>query len=108
MKLDRLEALVTQAGLPVGETVALFAAMLSIPTDGRYPPLALKAQRQKERTLELFAAGARQLVPGRNRSCFSLKTCTGATPRAGSAPSVSSIVFRTHGCSMVLHLSTRI
>ena len=56
-KLDRLEALVTQARLPVEETMALFAAMLSIPVDGRYPPLALNAQRQKERTLALFAEG---------------------------------------------------
>jgi class 3 adenylate cyclase/tetratricopeptide (TPR) repeat protein len=56
-KLDRLEALVTQARLPVEETVALFAAMLSIPVNGRYPPLALNAQRQKDRTLALFAEG---------------------------------------------------
>ena len=56
-KLDRLEALVTQARLPVEETMALFAAMLSIPVDGRYPPLAINAQRQKERTLALFAEG---------------------------------------------------
>jgi predicted ATPase len=56
-KLDRLEALVTQARLPLGETMALFAAMLSIPIDGRYPPLTLNAQRQQDRTLSLFAEG---------------------------------------------------
>jgi hypothetical protein len=53
VKLDRLEALLAQAGLPVQESAPLFATMLSIPTEERYPPLTLSAQRQKERTLEL-------------------------------------------------------
>ncbi len=56
-KLDRLEALVAQAGLPLEETAALFAALLSIPTDDRYPPLSLSPQAQREQTLELFAQG---------------------------------------------------
>ena len=57
VKLERLEALVTQTGLPLDEAVPLFAVMLSIPTDDHYPPLAQTPQRQKERTLELFAQG---------------------------------------------------
>jgi class 3 adenylate cyclase/tetratricopeptide (TPR) repeat protein len=56
-KLDRLEALVTQVGLPIEEAVPLFAAMLSIPAADRYPALTLNPQRQKDRTLELFAEG---------------------------------------------------
>jgi len=56
-KLERLEVLVTQTGLPLEETVPLFAAMLSISTEGRYPPLSLPPERQKERILELFAQG---------------------------------------------------
>jgi predicted ATPase len=56
-KLEQLEALVAQTGLPLEETVALFAAMLSVPTDDRYPALGLSPQRQKDRTLELFAQG---------------------------------------------------
>ena len=39
-KLDKLEALLAQGTERVGEVAPLIAAMLSIPTDGRYPPLA--------------------------------------------------------------------
>jgi len=56
-KLHRLEALITQMGLPQEETALVFAEMLSIPTNDRYPPLPLTPQHQKERTLELFTQG---------------------------------------------------
>jgi class 3 adenylate cyclase/predicted ATPase/energy-coupling factor transporter ATP-binding protein EcfA2 len=57
VKLDRLEALLAQADLPVEESTPLFATMLSMPIDDRYPPLTLSAQRQKERTIALYAQG---------------------------------------------------
>jgi hypothetical protein len=70
VKLDRLEALLAQAGLPVEESTPLFATMLSLPIDDRYPPLTLSAQRQKERTLELYAQGLVNLgsAPKLNRT----------------------------------------
>ena len=37
---------------PRSEDAALFADMLSIPNDGRYPTLDLTAQQQRQRTLE--------------------------------------------------------
>jgi predicted ATPase len=55
-KLDRLETLLAQAGLPVAEVAPLFAALLSIPSDDRYAPLRLSPERQKERTMEALVA----------------------------------------------------
>jgi class 3 adenylate cyclase/predicted ATPase len=52
-KLDKLEALLRQSTSDhLDETVPLFAALLSIPTGQRYPPLEMTPQRQKEKTLE--------------------------------------------------------
>jgi class 3 adenylate cyclase len=51
-KLAKLEALLAQATADVAGAAPLFAELLAIPTAGRYPPLGLSPQRQKERTLE--------------------------------------------------------
>jgi class 3 adenylate cyclase/predicted ATPase len=51
-KLDKLEALLAQGTVRVGEVAPLLAAMLSIPIDGRYPPLAHGPERQRELTIE--------------------------------------------------------
>ena len=50
-KLDKLEALLAQGTERVGEVAPLLAAMLSIPTVGRYPPLAHGPERQRELTV---------------------------------------------------------
>src|SRR5262245_5448739 len=50
VKLDRLEAFVTQLTEKSGEIVALLAALMSIPTGARYSPLNLTPQQQKNRT----------------------------------------------------------
>ena len=56
-KLHKLEQMLAQYRLPLAETVPLFAALLSLPLpDGRYPPLALTPQRQKQKTLEALLA----------------------------------------------------
>ncbi len=52
VRLDKLEAHLKVLGLDDPERLALFASLLSIPTEGRVPPLALSPQRQKEKTLE--------------------------------------------------------
>ena len=50
-KLDKLDALLAQtATLP--HDAALFAEMLSVPNDGRYPALQLTPQQRRQRTLE--------------------------------------------------------
>src|SRR5262249_20906637 len=51
VKLEKLEALLRRRTTSLEEVVSLFAALLSIPTDGRYPPPDPEPQRRKERTL---------------------------------------------------------
>jgi class 3 adenylate cyclase len=53
-RLDRLEALLARSTDRLHEAVPLVAALLSIPTGERYPPLELSPQRQKQRTLEVL------------------------------------------------------
>src|SRR6516164_2574350 len=53
-RLDKLEAVLAQA--TNGEAVPLLAALLSLPTDGRFPPLNLTPQKRKERTLKALLA----------------------------------------------------
>ena len=51
-KLDKLEGLLARSTDDVVDVAPLMAALLSVPAGGRYPPLTLSPQRQKERTLE--------------------------------------------------------
>ena len=51
-KLDKLEALLAGAGQSVLSDAGLFAALLSIPTSGRYPTPDLTPQRQKDLTID--------------------------------------------------------
>jgi class 3 adenylate cyclase/predicted ATPase len=55
-KLAKLEGLIVQYGLPPGETVPLFAALLSIPLTAEYSALNLTPRQQKQRTLQALAA----------------------------------------------------
>ena len=50
-KLDKLDTLLAQSSTSAHD-VALFAEMLSLPNDGRYPPLELDPQQRRRRTLE--------------------------------------------------------
>jgi class 3 adenylate cyclase/predicted ATPase len=51
-KLNKLEGFVVQYGLPLAETVPLFAALLSLPLSADYAPLPLSAEQQKQKTLQ--------------------------------------------------------
>jgi class 3 adenylate cyclase/tetratricopeptide (TPR) repeat protein len=55
-RLDKLEAALGQATDDLGEATPLLAALLSLPTGERYPPLNLTPQKQKERTLRALVA----------------------------------------------------
>src|SRR6516165_7234618 len=55
-RLDKLEAVLAQATNDLGEAAPLLAALLSIPTGERYPPLNLSPQKQKEMTLRALVA----------------------------------------------------
>jgi class 3 adenylate cyclase/predicted ATPase len=57
LKLDKLEALLGQSSQAVAHDAALLAALLSIPTGDRYPPLLeLGPQKRKEDTLAALLA----------------------------------------------------
>ena len=55
VKLDKLDALMAQSYTP-GQDTALFADMLSLPNDGRYPALELTPQQRRQKTLEALHA----------------------------------------------------
>jgi TOMM system kinase/cyclase fusion protein len=50
-KLSKLEGFLVQYGLPLAETVPLFAALLSLPLPADYAPLPLSPEQQKHHTL---------------------------------------------------------
>ncbi|MCB8822829.1 adenylate/guanylate cyclase domain-containing protein [Microvirga rosea] len=52
VKLDKLERMLACSKGQTAAGAPLLAALLSLPTDGRYPPLKSSPQRQKEATLE--------------------------------------------------------
>jgi class 3 adenylate cyclase/predicted ATPase len=53
-KLTKLEALLARAADDLSEVVPLVAALLSVPTEKRYPTLGLTPEKQKQRTLEVL------------------------------------------------------
>jgi class 3 adenylate cyclase/tetratricopeptide (TPR) repeat protein len=55
-RLDKLEAVLAQAIGDLGEAAPLLAALLSLPTGDRYPPLDLTPQKQKAKTLQALVA----------------------------------------------------
>jgi class 3 adenylate cyclase/tetratricopeptide (TPR) repeat protein len=50
-RLDKLEAILTMGASRIESVAPLFAALLSIPFDERYPPLTLSPMQQRRRTL---------------------------------------------------------
>jgi len=55
-KLDKLERGLRPYRLPLDEVVPLFAALLSVPLDGRYAAPTLSPQQQKQQTLDALVA----------------------------------------------------
>ncbi len=55
VKLDKLDAVLAQTSTPI-QDAALFAEMLSLPNDGRYPALELAPEQRRQRTLEALTA----------------------------------------------------
>jgi class 3 adenylate cyclase/predicted ATPase len=54
-KLDKLDAVLAQTSTSI-EDAALFADMLSLPNDGRYPAVELAPQQRRERTLKALVS----------------------------------------------------
>jgi class 3 adenylate cyclase/predicted ATPase len=55
VRLDKLDALLAQTSTSI-EDAALFAGMLSLPNDGRYPALELAPQERRERALKALVS----------------------------------------------------
>jgi class 3 adenylate cyclase/predicted ATPase/energy-coupling factor transporter ATP-binding protein EcfA2 len=56
-KFEKLTQMLSQYGLPLEESVQLFAPLFSLPIpDHQYPPLNLSPQRQRQKTLEALVA----------------------------------------------------
>src|SRR5580693_3937619 len=58
-KLDKLDAVLAQTST---EDAALFAEMLSLPNDGRYPALELAPDQRRQRTLEALTLQLSELA----------------------------------------------
>jgi class 3 adenylate cyclase/tetratricopeptide (TPR) repeat protein len=54
-KLNKLDAMLAQTSTSIQDT-ALFAEMLSLPNDGRYPASELTPQQRRQRTMEALVA----------------------------------------------------
>ena len=61
-KLDKLEALLGKSATRDGEMPSLFAALLSVPASGRYPPLQMVPERLKAKTLYALLERLRRLA----------------------------------------------
>ena len=60
-KLDKLDAVLAQTSTSI-EDAALFAEMLSLPNDGRYPALELTPEQRRQRTLEALMSQLQALA----------------------------------------------
>ena len=60
-KLDKLGALLAQTATSI-QDAALFAEMLSLPNDGRYPALDLAPQQRRQRTMEVLTSQLAELA----------------------------------------------
>jgi predicted ATPase/class 3 adenylate cyclase len=61
VKLDKLDALLSQTSTSTHD-VLLFADMLSLPNDGRYPALDLTPEQRRERTLQALVSQVKALA----------------------------------------------
>ena len=60
-KLDKLDALLRRSSTPA-QDAALFAEMLSVPNDGRYPLLEMTPEQRRQRTLQALIAQTEALA----------------------------------------------
>lgn len=60
-KMDKLDALLAQSSTPP-QDAALFAEMLSLPNDGRYPPVEVEPQLRRQKTLKALGSQIEVLV----------------------------------------------
>jgi class 3 adenylate cyclase/tetratricopeptide (TPR) repeat protein len=61
-KLSKLEGFLVQYGLPLAETVPLFATLLSLPLPADYVPLTVSPEQQKQQTLHALLTILRRIA----------------------------------------------
>jgi class 3 adenylate cyclase/predicted ATPase len=61
-RIRKLEGFVVQYGLPLAETVPLFAALLSLPLAEGYTPLTASPEQQKQQTLQALLTILRRIA----------------------------------------------
>ena len=87
-KLDKLDAVLAQTSTRI-EDAALFAEMLSLPNDGRYPALDLTAEQRRKRTLEALDRHNRGIVASTATGADDLRRCAlGRSDEPGSVRSI--------------------
>jgi class 3 adenylate cyclase len=62
VRLDKLESLLERSGGAAADAPALLAALLSVPSEARYPRLDLSPLQQKERTIEVVSQSLERLA----------------------------------------------
>jgi class 3 adenylate cyclase/tetratricopeptide (TPR) repeat protein len=65
VRLDRIDRRMIELGIDAPDAAPLWAELLSVPNDGRYPPLVISPIRRRQRTLELLVAAVRALASQR-------------------------------------------
>ena len=80
-KLDKLEAVLAQTSTST-QDAALFAEMLSLPNDGRYPALELTPQQRRQKTLEALISQLKALTRSNPVLMILLRMRIGLTRRA--------------------------
>jgi predicted ATPase len=63
-RLDKLDMMLAQTS-PSKQDAALFAEMLSLPNDGRYPAIDLAPEQRRQRTLEALTTQVAKLASQR-------------------------------------------
>ena len=62
VRLDRIDRRMVELGILAADAAPLLAELLSVPNDGRYPPLVISPIRRRQRTLEILVAMVRALA----------------------------------------------
>ena len=103
LKLDKLEAALRRSVVKLDETARLLAELLSIPTEGRYPPLDLSPQKRREKTLQASMAQIEGLARQPTLMVFedvhwidptSLELLSLVVDRAPNLPLLLAVTFR--------------
>jgi class 3 adenylate cyclase len=87
-KLDKLDAMLVQSSTSTKDA-ALFADMLSLRNDGRYPALELTPEQRRQRTLEALVSQVTALAPRRPLRLISVISGGATQSRIREGPSAA-------------------